>query len=98
MHGILKKAYLNGTSFKDCVKELESISGLHKNHIKTIFNTNLRVAYNNARFESQRKGDKPYLKYVTITDHRVRASHLAFHGLILPKEHSFWRNNYQPNG
>lgn len=31
-------------------------------------------------------------------DNRVRDSHKAFHGLILPKEHSFWRNNYPPNG
>lgn len=31
-------------------------------------------------------------------DNRVRDSHKAFHGLILPKEHPFWRNNYPPNG
>ncbi|MBZ8002998.1 minor capsid protein [Campylobacter canadensis] len=43
-------------------------------------------------------GDKPYLRYVAIMDNRVRDSHKAFHGLILPKEHSFWRNNYPPNG
>ncbi|MBT0879479.1 hypothetical protein KJQ97_08585, partial [Campylobacter sp. 2018MI01] len=42
MHSILKKAYQNGTSFKDCVKELENISGLHKHHLKVIFNQNLR--------------------------------------------------------
>ena len=42
MHGILKKAYLNGTSFKDCVEELKNASGLHKNHLRVVFNQNLR--------------------------------------------------------
>ncbi|WP_336612865.1 MULTISPECIES: phage minor head protein [unclassified Campylobacter] len=41
--------------------------------------------------------DKPYLRYVTIMDNRIRVVLKAFHGLILPKEHSFWRNNYPPN-
>ncbi|MBZ7984663.1 phage head morphogenesis protein [Campylobacter sp. RM12647] len=98
MHSILKKAYLNGTSFKDCVKELESISGLHKHHLKVVFNQNLRQVYSFARYEKQLISDKPYLRYVAIMDNRIRDSHKAFHGLILPKEHSFWRNNYPPNG
>lgn len=98
MHGILKKAYQNGTSFRDCVEKLKSASGLHKNHLKVIFNQNLRQVYSFARYEKQLISDKPYLRYVAIMDNRVRDSHKAFHGLILPKEHSFWRNNYPPNG
>lgn len=98
LHKSLFKAYKKGTSFKDCVKELESISGLHKNHLKTIFNTNLRVAYNSARYEAQKLGDKPYLRYVAILDNRTRASHRAFHGLILPKDDPFWEDNYTPKG
>ncbi|WP_239802907.1 phage minor head protein [Campylobacter sp. RM12651] len=98
MHSILKKAYLDGTSFKDCVEELKNASGLHKNHLKVVFNQNLRQVYSFARYEKQLISDKPYLRYVAIMDNRVRDSHKAFHGLILPKEHSFWRNNYPPNG
>lgn len=43
-------------------------------------------------------GDKPYLHYVAIMDNRVRDSHKAFHGLILPKDDPFWDDNYPPNG
>ncbi|WP_350028240.1 MULTISPECIES: phage minor head protein [unclassified Campylobacter] len=42
--------------------------------------------------------DKPYLRYVAIMHNRFRVVLKAFHGFILPKEHSFWRNNYPPNG
>lgn len=98
MHGILKKAYQNGTSFKDCVEELKSTSGLHKNHLKVIFNQNMRQVYSFARYEKQLISDKPYLRYVAIMDNRVRDSHKAFHGLILPKHHPFWRSGYVPNG
>lgn len=42
MHSILKKGLFNGASFKDCVKELKNASGLHKNHLKVVFNQNLR--------------------------------------------------------
>lgn len=58
----------------------------------------MRQVYSFARFEKQLISDKPYLRYVAIMDGRVRDSHKKFHGLILPKEHSFWRNNYPPNG
>ncbi|MBT0878000.1 phage head morphogenesis protein [Campylobacter sp. 2018MI01] len=30
-------------------------------------------------------------------DNRVRVALKVFYGLILPKEHSFWLNNYPPN-
>lgn len=98
MHSILKKAYMDGTSFKDCVEELKSASGLHKNHLRVVFHQNMRQVYSCARYEKQLISDKPYLRYVAIIDNRVRDSHKAFHGLILPKEHPFWRKNYPPNG
>ena len=98
MHGILKKAYQNGTSFRDCVEELKSASGLHKDHLRVVFHQNMRQVYSFARYEKQLISDKPYLRYVAIMDNRVRDSHKKFHGLILPKEHPFWRNNYPPNG
>ncbi|MBZ7977084.1 phage head morphogenesis protein, partial [Campylobacter sp. RM12637] len=61
------------------------------------FNQNLRQVYSFARYEKQLISDKPYLRYVAIMDNRTRDSHKAFHGLILPKEHYCWRNNYPPN-
>lgn len=98
MHSILKNAYMNGTSFKNCVEELKNASGLHKNHLRVVFHQNMRQVYSFARYEKQLISDKPYLRYVAIMDNRVRDSHKKFHGLILPKEHPFWRNNYPPNG
>lgn len=58
----------------------------------------MRQVYSFARYEKQLISDKPYLRYVAIMDNRVRDSHKKFHGLILPKEHPFWRSGYPPSG
>ncbi len=66
--------------------------------LKNIYNTNMRVAYAAARYQSQMSSDLPYFRYVAVLDDRTRASHRALHGLILPKTHPFWDKGYPPNG
>lgn len=66
--------------------------------LRNIYNTNMRVAYAAARYQSQMNSDLPYFRYVAVLDDRTRASHRALHGLILPKNHPFWDKGYPPNG
>lgn len=66
--------------------------------LRNIYNTNMRVAYAAARYQSQMSSDLPYFRYVAVLDDRTRASHRALHGLILPKNHPFWDKGYPPNG
>lgn len=64
--------------------------------LRNIYNTNMRVAYAAARYQSGMSSDMPYFRYVAVLDDRTRASHRALHGLILPKNHPFWDKGYPP--
>lgn len=44
------------------------------------------------------KKRRPFIRYVTAGDHRVRHEHAAWHGLILPVEDPFWQTHFPPNG
>ncbi|ODR93534.1 hypothetical protein AUC70_11765 [Methyloceanibacter stevinii] len=41
---------------------------------------------------------RPYLRYVTAGDHKVRHTHREWHGIVLPVDHRFWLTHYTPNG
>ena len=41
---------------------------------------------------------RPYLRYVSVQDARVRPEHAAWHGTILPWDHPWWRTHFPPNG
>ena len=38
----------------------------------------------------------PFRQYISTKDGRVRASHAALHGIILPADHEFWRYHTPP--
>lgn len=65
--------------------------------LKTIFDTNMRVAYNKGRYQSQMESLGEYFYYSAILDGATRPSHQKLHGTILPKTHPFWDINYPPN-
>jgi SPP1 gp7 family putative phage head morphogenesis protein len=46
----------------------------------------------------QFKAQRPYLRYVTAGDHRVREAHRQWHGVILPVDHPWWHTHFPPNG
>ena len=68
--------------------------------LRTIFDTNLRMAYSRGRWERIERiaADAPYLRYVAVLDARTRPDHLRWHGTVLPWDHPFWRTYYPPNG
>lgn len=42
--------------------------------------------------------DTSLLQYRTAMDEKVRVAHMALHNITLPKDHSFWKEYYTPNG
>ena len=68
--------------------------------LKTIFDTNVRMAYSKGRWERIERvaRRRPWLRYVAVQDDRTRPAHMAWHGTILPWDHPFWQTHYPPNG
>lgn len=56
------------------------------------------AAYAQADWEAKQrmKQDFPYWKYVTQGDGRVRDSHAALDGLVLPADDPFWKDHFPP--
>lgn len=67
--------------------------------LRTIFQTNLNMAYMAGKWQRfQRLKDKrPWLRYVTVQDNRVRHSHKAWHGTILHIDDPWWDIHFPPN-
>lgn len=67
---------------------------------RVIFETNLRMAYAAGRWAQieRLKAHRPYLRYVTADDARVRDAHRAWHDVVLPVDHPFWETHFPPNG
>lgn len=66
--------------------------------LRTIYNTNMRTAYAQARYKTQMESKAEYFRYVAVMDNRTRPTHAAHHGLILKKDDVFWDTHYPPNG
>ncbi len=68
--------------------------------LRTIFDVNMRQSHAAGRWARVQRGKRrmPFLMYRTMRDERVRASHAAWDGLVLPVDHPFWREHYPPNG
>lgn len=105
----LKKASTSGVSYKDWQKNtgdlLEQKGWAAKTdgsawRLDTIFRTNMQSAYHAGRYEqmtgaSSRFG---YWEYRAVGDKRTRPKHRELDGLILPREHKFWKKVFPPNG
>ena len=69
-------------------------------HSELIFRLHVSNARNAGRWQQIQRVKKfrPYIRYVTVGDHRVRDTHALWHGVILPIEHPFWLSHLPPNG
>lgn len=67
--------------------------------LRTIFRTNVNMALAAGQWETieETKEAFPYLEYADTGDERVRDSHRALDGIVLPVDHPFWDTNYPPN-
>lgn len=68
--------------------------------LRTIFDTNLRMAHAKGRWEriEALKEEMPYLRYVATLDARTRPDHRRWHGTVLPVDDPWWHSHYPPNG
>jgi len=67
---------------------------------RVIFENNVRMAYSSGRWQqAQRlKATRPYARYVDVHDERTRPEHYAWHDVILPLDHPWWKTHWPPNG
>lgn len=65
-----------------------------------IYDVNVRQSYAAGRWSRIEASKRvlPLVIYRTMRDERVRASHKAWDGLVLPVDHPFWETHYPPNG
>jgi len=68
--------------------------------LKTIYRTNMDVAYSIGRFEYQNsvKESVPYWQYVTMNDEKVRPAHAYLHNKVFKASDKIWDVIYPPNG
>ncbi len=67
---------------------------------RTIYQTNIRQAYNAGRWQQaqQLRQSHPYLRYEAIDDGRTRPEHEAWDGTILPADDPWWDTHMPMNG
>ncbi|OTG87220.1 phage minor head protein [Acinetobacter sp. ANC 3832] len=95
------KAIEDGSTFQDFKKAIEENGiELSPHHLENIFRTNIQNAYAHGIWTQQQenKTNRPYLRYSSLTDSRVRPSHLVLNNIIRHIDDSFWYTYYPPNG
>lgn len=67
--------------------------------LKLIFDTNVRQAYAAGQWQriADNKEARPYIRYVTRRDGRVRDQHRRWDNLVLPVDDPFWQTRFPPN-
>lgn len=65
---------------------------------RVIYRTNAATTYAAGRRAQLMEGGFPYLVYRHGGSKEPRPQHLAWDGLILPREHEFWATHAPPNG
>ena len=110
MRSAVDKGIVQGQALADFRKDFDSIVDKHgwvykggRNwRTKVIYDTNLRTAYQAGRYQQMTDPDvvalRPYWQYVHGGSVHPREEHLAWDGLILPHDDSFWDTHYPPNG
>jgi SPP1 gp7 family putative phage head morphogenesis protein len=67
--------------------------------LKTIYRVNMRSAYQKGQYDRTMASSlHPYLMYRLGNSRRHREEHLAWEGLILPKDDPWWNSHFPPNG
>ena len=98
---LANKAVESGSTLQDFKKKVKAEGiELSPHHLDNIFRTNVQSAYAHGIWTQQQenKANRPYLRYSSLTDSRVRPSHLALNNIIRHIDDSFWYSYYPPNG
>lgn len=67
--------------------------------LKTIYRTNIDVAYASGHYKAMMDNikDRPYWMYNAVLDSRTRPSHRALHGKVFRADDPIWDKIYPPN-
>lgn len=94
--------------FTQLVAEHETESSLQPGNLEArsrlVFRLHTMEAYAAGRWEQAERiaelnpQNRYYWRYITVGDHRVRPQHKEWAGIILPRDHWFWRTHFPPNG
>lgn len=98
---LTNRAIESGSTFQEFQKAVkESGIKLSPHHLDNIFRTNIQNAYAHGIWTQQQenKANRPYLRYSSLTDSRVRPSHFALNNIVRHIDDSFWYTHYPPNG
>jgi uncharacterized protein with gpF-like domain len=111
LRGIVEKSIAEGTTFRDFQQEAGSLldqSGWSdygngksdKNRLKTIFDTNMRVARSAGQWHrvERVKESLPYLIYELGPSKVHRDEHVEWAGTILKVDDPWWNTHMTPNG
>jgi len=97
----LKDARRSGVGFNAWKASINSEAlTIPKNHLETIYRNWLASSTTRAQFEAGKRSQSivPYYKYGSFLDGKTRINHRLLDGIVLPKDHPFWRKNMPPNG
>lgn len=69
---------------------------------RVVYSTNMSTSYAAGRWQQLHApefADRPYWRYVhSDLPANPRPQHQAWHGLVLHRDHPFWRSHFPPNG
>jgi SPP1 gp7 family putative phage head morphogenesis protein len=90
-----------GKDWREARKEVAAAIGddtATRRRAETVLRANCETARAQARWRDIQasKEVRPYLMYQTLGDGKVRPSHRALDGLILPVDDDFWKTHYPP--
>jgi SPP1 gp7 family putative phage head morphogenesis protein len=97
---LVEKGFWGNVTVADPTTGETRVSRFDKRRLQLIYDVNTRQSYASGRWAriERNKATKPFILYRTMRDERVRASHRAWDGLVLPVESDFWKTHYPPNG
>ena len=100
IQGLAHNAIERGTDYKRFAESLGPDTLKNITSPRVVYRNAINNAYHRARYETQQniKSIKPFLKYVTFGDERVRPNHAILDGKVAREDDAFWSVNYPPNG
>lgn len=82
----------------DATGETKTVDLTKSRRLRTIFETNMRTSYAAGQWTRIQRTKKalPFLCYKTVGDARVRPRHRAWHNVVLPVDHPWWKTHFPP--
>lgn len=97
---LVEKGWWGNIAITDPATGEKRITRFDNRRLQLIFDVNMRQSQAAGRWQRIERNVAlfPFVMYRTMRDERVRASHRAWDGLVLPANHAFWKTHYPPNG